>query len=255
MGSIGVGLVSTDLGGASADESSVVALTGSPILAPATEPIVIDRSTGRNLDGHRVLDDPDCGGRVVNNSYVSPAPVSRYGNSVIYSTSEVGGPIGVFGFARKGETSFPSDGVVEQSLTFSDGSGVVQWFVDSRPFAILSVKRMDGITLERLANAIVAGDAGGIGFEATPLATEGATVELSTCMTANGFVGIEVVRGERSARLAYLLDVDPTRVVEYDDALLVEGDRRGGDGPAITRRASDDEWSALVAATRAAGGE
>ena len=252
---VSVGILSVRSRGASADESTVTKLAVSPVIGQSPGTPVVATSVGRSLDGHQVLNDPACGGRIVNNSYVSPSPRSRFGESVVYSTDDLAGPIAVFGFARKGVTSFPSEGVVAQPLSFSDGSGTVQWLVDSRPFALLSVKRMDEVTLRKLADAILVGATEKIGFHQVELSPEGVSVELSTCMTTTGFIGIEVVRGQRSAELAYLLDVDPTRVVEFDDALVVEADRRGGSAAAQTRSASDDEWDSLVAATRLAGGE
>ena len=140
-------------------------------------------------------------------------------------------------------------------MSFSDGSGVVEWLVDSSPFALLSVKRMDEVTLQKLADSIVAGDPASLGFHAVPFPTEDGSVELSACMTSSGFVGIEVFRGDEAGRSMYMTGVDPTRVVEYRDGVYVEADRRTEKSPIATKIVSDDEWNASVSASRAAGGQ
>ena len=212
------------------------------------------------VGGHRVIAEPECEGRMVNNSY----PVSYAGgpsydwsvqSKVLYATDDIAGPNAILSFARSNNSGFPSEGLVTHPMSFSDGSGVVEWLVDSSPFALLSVKRMDEVTLQKLADSIVAGDPASLGFHAVPFPTEDGSVELSACMTSSGFVGIEVFRGDEAGRSMYMTGVDPTRVVEYRDGVYVEADRRTEKSPIATKIVSDDEWNASVSASRAAGGQ
>jgi len=237
-----------------ASEPSAVDLESLPVrTGRAVVPSVESEVRGSN-NGHITIDEPGCSGRTVNNEYTEPNPRVRFGDAQLLTNGDLGGPIAVFSFAHPDDSVFPSSGLVSQPLAFSDGSGVVTWLRDSSPFALLSVKRMDEALLLRVADAVQAHDPGSAGFNEVDLGSVGADVELSSCMTDGGFIAVETVTGEQSARLAHLLDADPTRVIELDDGLYLEYDRRSAPGPIVTRDVNEVEWRELVAATRANDG-
>ena len=260
-----VGLLAFAIGGldherVDASEATVVQLADSPVLP--SEVVDPPRTTAslESAGGHRVIAEPECDGRTVNNSYqVSYSDGPSYDwivqSKVLYATDDLAGPNAILSFARSRNSSFPTDGLVAHPMSFSDGSGVVEWLVDSSPFALLSVKRMDEVTLQNLADSIVAGDPSTLGFHAVPFPSEDGSVELSACMTSSGFIGIEVFRGDEPGRAMYMTGVDPTRVIEYRDGVYVEADRRTSMAPIATKVVSDEEWNDLVASSRAAGGQ
>lgn len=260
IGTVGVTTIAIRSHGAAADESSVTQLSDSPVL-PTEAVSPPDASASLDpVGGHLVIAEPECEGRTTNNSYPvtyadGPSYDWKVQSKVLYATDDLAGPNAILSFAQSKNSTFPSEGLVTHPLSFSDGSGVVEWLVDSSPFALLSVKRMDPVTMQKLADSIVAGDPSSIGFHSVPFPTENGSVELSACMTSSGWIGFEVFRGDSAGKAMYMTGVDPTRVVEYRDGVYAEADRRTEKGPIATKIVSDDEWNALVAASRKAGGE
>lgn len=248
---LGAVVVSSDRG-AGASATSIVKLTPSPVNSgEAVEPSIVTQREA--FTGHLVVDDGQCVSSLVNNSRSGRSLKATAGEGLVVSADDIGGPVAVLTFATRSREEFPS-GLVRRASVFSDGSGVVEWLRGSQPFALLSAKRTDELTLDKMAVAIEHGDLASSGFASFAIGDEVPSIELSACTTSNGFIGIQVVRGSIPALAAYMLDVDPSKITMYQDALVLEFDRRLGSNSFAAKMVSDDQWNGLVAATRERGG-
>ncbi len=192
--------------------------------------------------GPMVVDVPGCVGT---SGYQFSVPASNE-TVRVFVGDDLGGPVAVLVGASRTESLSGLE--TRGAYVDRNANGLRQWMGASGPVATLESKRMSREGLERLAAAVTSGSVelpDGLSSH-TPTGA-GAEVIGTSCEIGDDFYGVEVIQGDRVARAAYLLTLDPVAVVNSENLSIAIFNPAHPETVPTVRSASGAEWDALRA--------